>query len=268
MLPASLAAPLTAKASTDVDLELVLAVDVSMSMDLDEQRHQREGYVAAFRSPQIVKAITSGPRGRIAVSYTEWAGQGSQSVVVPWRVIASAGDAAAFADELAAKPIKRALMTSISGALEHAAALFDANRISSPRRVIDVSGDGPNNIGGRVDRTRDGVVAKGIVINGLPLKFKRPDGPYSYFDLPDLDKYYAACVIGGPGSFMIAVQDRAKFGQAIRQKLYLEIADLQPPRADPPARIQRTQFRVEGVKPSYDCLAGEKRWQQYQLEQW
>ncbi|MEL6299637.1 MAG: DUF1194 domain-containing protein [Pseudomonadota bacterium] len=253
-----------------MDLELVLAVDVSMSMDLDEQRHQRQGYVSAFQSPAILQAITSGPERRIAVTYMEWAGVGTQSVIVPWRVIGSAADAQAFAKALAEMPTRRALMTSISGALTESARLFDGNGLAGTRRVIDISGDGPNNIGGRVDRARDKVLAKGIVINGLPLQFKRPDGPYSYFDLPDLDKYYAACVIGGPGAFMIAVQDRKNFGQAIRQKLLLEIADRQPPApaAPPAALFKRAQFRVEGVKPKYDCLIGEKRWQQYQYEQW
>src|SRR5262245_56731469 len=52
-----------------VDLELVLAVDVSLSMDLDEQRLQRDGYIAAFRDPEVHTAITSGPHGRIAVAY-------------------------------------------------------------------------------------------------------------------------------------------------------------------------------------------------------
>src|SRR5215475_5478389 len=70
-LPAALGLclPVTggALAQVLVDLELVLAVDVSLSMDLDEQRLQRDGYVAAFRDPEVQKAIASGPSGRIAV---------------------------------------------------------------------------------------------------------------------------------------------------------------------------------------------------------
>ena len=60
-----------ALAQTVVDLELVIAVDVSLSMDLDEQRLQRDGYIMAFRDPEVHKAITSGPNGRIAVTYME-----------------------------------------------------------------------------------------------------------------------------------------------------------------------------------------------------
>ena len=71
-------------AQTAADLELVIAVDVSLSMDLDEQRLQRDGYVAAFRDPEVHKAISSGPHGRIAVTYMEWAGPPTQQVVIPW----------------------------------------------------------------------------------------------------------------------------------------------------------------------------------------
>lgn len=253
-----------------VDLELVLAVDVSLSMDLEEQKYQRRGYVEAFRTKAIIDAIQSGPNRRIAVTYVEWAGAGVQRVVVPWRTIANARDGEAFAALLERQPISRARMTSISGVLLEAEKLFAANNIDSIRRVIDVSGDGPNNSGLRVDTARDRIVKTGITINGLALKFKRPEGPYSYFDLPDLDRYYAACVIGGPASFMISVQEVAKFGQAIRQKLLQEIAapHQQSPTGMP---VIRTQFRVEGgtnQRPSYDCLAGEKRWEQYQIEQW
>src|SRR5215813_4281600 len=102
------------RAQSAADLELVIAVDVSLSMDLDEQRLQRDGYVAAFRDPEIHKAIASGPHGRIAVTYLEWAGPQSQSVVIAWTVIDGPGAARAFADKLEGAPISRARLTSIS----------------------------------------------------------------------------------------------------------------------------------------------------------
>ena len=68
-----------------VDLELVIAVDVSYSMDTEEQRVQRAGYVAAFLSPDIIRALRGGPLGKIAVTYIEWGGSAVQ--VVPWTVI-------------------------------------------------------------------------------------------------------------------------------------------------------------------------------------
>src|ERR687896_385245 len=71
----------------EVDLELVLAVDVSRSMDLTEQALQKDGYVAALQHPEVLAAIRAGMLGRIAVTYVEWAGAGSQSIVTHWMVI-------------------------------------------------------------------------------------------------------------------------------------------------------------------------------------
>lgn len=249
-------APQAVAAKEYVDLELVLAVDVSLSMDHDEQRLQRDGYVAAFRDPKLLKAVQSGPNGRIAVTYVEWAGAAIQSVVLPWRVIQTSKDANAFADALAAQPIKRALMTSISEVVVIARELFASSPVQGLRRVIDVSGDGPNNSGRPVELVRDGAVGAGIVINGLAIQIRSGVGAYSYFDLPDLDVYYKDCVIGGPGSFVLSIRDKGEFATAIRQKLLLEIAGVHPA-----ARVHRTGFHRAADK--YDCLIGEKMWRQY-----
>jgi len=242
-----------ALAQTVVDLELVIAVDVSLSMDLDEQRLQRDGYIMAFRDPEVHKAITSGPNGRIAVTYMEWAGPPTQQVVMPWTVIDSAQAAGAFADRLEAAPISRARMTSISAALQFSGRLFDSSGAKGIRRVIDVSGDGPNNAGMPVVPVRDELIAKGIVINGLPIMLKLAQG---FFDLAELDLYYADCVIGGTGSFMIPIKQRNEFQTATRRKLLLEIAGYEPP-----ARLIRAQATAPAER--FDCLIGEKQWRNY-----
>jgi hypothetical protein len=236
-----------------VDLELVIAVDVSLSMDIEEQRLQRDGYVAAFRDPEIHKAITSGPNGRIAVAYLEWAGPPSQQVVLPWTVIDGARAANALADRLEHTPISHARMTSISAALQSSWRLLETSPVRGIRRVIDVSGDGPNNAGVPVVPIRDEVIARGIVINGLPIMLKMPAG---FFDLADLDLYYTDCVIGGTGAFMIPIKEKGEFLTATRRKLLLEISGWEPP-----ARTIRVQ--AGGDHPQSDCLIGEKQWQRY-----
>jgi len=50
-----------AAAQTAVDLQLVLAVDASGSVSEERFELQKHGYVAAFRSPQLARAIGSGP---------------------------------------------------------------------------------------------------------------------------------------------------------------------------------------------------------------
>ena len=201
-----------------VDLELVLAVDVSGSMDDVEHAVQRTGYVEALRHPDVVGVVLSGAHGRIALTYVEWAGPTSQVTVVPWRLIDSAERAAAVADELAARPISFIRGTSISGALEYALGLFADNRYDGSRRVIDVSGDGPNNGGTAVVVARAAALADGVIINGLPIMI-RPSGSF----VP-LDRYYADCVVGGPGSFVLPVDSPGQLAEAIRRKLILEIA--------------------------------------------
>jgi hypothetical protein len=178
-----------AAAAVDVDLELVLAVDVSRSMDLDEQQLQRDGYVAAFRHPEVVQAIRSGAAGRIAVTYMEWSGPSYQQVLVPWTIVGSREDAAAFAASLERTPMMREMGTSISGGLAAAARLFGASGARGFRQVIDVSGDGPNNMGLPVAMLRDQVIEQGIAINGLPIVLKT-SGAYSLFNIPDLAAYY------------------------------------------------------------------------------
>lgn len=265
-LPIVFALPV--RASSLVDLELVLAVDISMSMDLEEQRLQRDGYVAALRDPQVIKAIQSGPQGRIAITYVEWAGHNIQSIVVPWREVGSAQEAYAYADELARKPIARARRTSISSAILYAATLFGHNGRRSLRRVIDVSGDGPNNAGIVIVKAREQVLKKGIIINGLPIQIREAGySAFSYFDIADLERYYRDCVIGGPGSFALSIKTRAEFATATRQKLLLEIAGRMP---ETTPVWQKAQFRPPGAPSTTkraDCEVGEKRWQQFWHDQ-
>ena len=248
---AALLAATPAAAQVEVDLELVLAVDISRSMDLDEQQLQRDGYVAALRHPEVVQAIRSGAAGRIAVTYVEWAGPFHQAVLVPWTTIAGLADAEAFADALAAAPLTRERGTSISEGLAFSASLFPAPGVRSMRRAIDVSGDGPNNAGRGVAPTRDLIVAGGITINGLPIMLK-PALAYGPYNIPNLDVYYEDCVIGGPGAFMITVDDMAEFAVAVRRKLVLEIAGRMPE----PRVIRAAAYRAP---PRIDCLIGEKQ---------
>ena len=148
---------------------------------------------------------------------------------MPWRLIEGPESADAVAAEIGAAPYRRASRTSISGGLRFASGLFDHSGYRGLRRVIDVSGDGANNSGPLIAPTRDEVVAAGITINGLPIMLKRPYR--GTMDIEHLDWYYEDCVIGGPGAFVVPIRDRAKFIEATRTKLVLEIAGRQPERA-------------------------------------
>ena len=205
-----------------VDVELVIAVDVSYSMDPEEQALQREGYIMALTSREFMQALREGANGKIAITYFEWAGQFDQKIIMPWRLIEGPESADAVANEIAAAPYRRASRTSIAGALTFAKPLFDNSGYRGLRRVIDVSGDGANNAGPLIVPTRDDVLAAGITINGLPIMLKRPNP--GTMDIENLDVYYEDCVIGGPGAFVVPIRERAKFIEATRTKLVLEIA--------------------------------------------
>ncbi|GGD86585.1 hypothetical protein GCM10011390_01490 [Aureimonas endophytica] len=249
-----------AETGVPVDVELILAVDVSWSMDRGEQEIQRNGYVAAFRDAEVQKAILEGNHGRVAVAFVEWAGTFTQNVVVPWTLIDSKEAADAFAYRLSVEEPDRERRTSISGALDFAVPMFADNGFAGLRRVIDISGDGPNNEGRPVAEARAAAIAAGITINGLPLMTSQEDQYGGWGAIADLDTYYAQCVIGGPAAFMIPVHDWQQFPQAIRRKLVMELADLWPsrPRAD-----ERPILKVADG-PGADCLVGEKQWQQRQ----
>ena len=224
-----------------VDLELVLAVDVSESMDKGEARLQREGYIKAITDPRVIAAIRSGVFGRIAVAYVEWSAATQQRPVTGWMVIENAAGAAAFADALSRAPIGTGRWTSISGAIDFAVPMFEANRFEGTRRVIDVSGDGNNNHGRSVILARDAATARGITINGLPVIHKRVN--FNWPPMPYLDVYFRNCVIGGPGAVSVMAEDMADFAASVRRKLIYEIAGLPAPvNADPRQPASGTDY--------------------------
>jgi hypothetical protein len=233
-----------------VDVELVIAVDISYSMDMDELAIQREGYAQAIVSKDFLQAMKAGPNRKVAVTYFEWSASSDQKIIIPWRVIDGPESADAVANEIMKAPVRRGSRTSISGAINFAMPLFEENPYRGLRRVIDISGDGPNNNGVPVAGAREAALEKGITINGLPIMVKEPS--YSTLDIDNLDFYYEDCVIGGPGSFVVAIKDRDKFKEAIRTKLILEVAGRTPERRIVPAAEK---------EPRVPCLIGEKMWE-------
>ena len=239
-----LATPLPAE---EVDVELLLLVDVSRSMSPAELDLQRRGYAEALRSDAVAAALGRTLTGNVALAYVEWAGENRQRIVQDWTLVSDRGGLEAVADVLEAAPSSTQSRTSISSALRAGAFLIGSNEFEGLRRVIDISGDGPNNQGGLVTGARDEVLAEGIVINGLPLMTS--DAAGAAWRLEDLDVYYARCVIGGPGAFALPVTDWRDFTAAVTRKLVLEIA------GSPPERL----ILAQAAAP-YDCLIGEKMW--------
>jgi hypothetical protein len=204
-----------AAAGTEVDLQLVLAVDASGSVSQYRFELQKRGYAAAFRNPRVHRAIASLMTQSIGVTMLQWTGPRLQVHVVPWTLIKDEATANDFATAIERVP--RQLFgggTSISGAIDYSRLVLLQSPFSSSRRVIDISGDGANNIGRPVTFARDEAVRDGITINGLPILSVEPD----------LDTYYFENVIGGPGAVMVPADSYESFAEAILKKLIIEIA--------------------------------------------
>ena len=216
----------TAPAAQQVDLKLVIATDVSGSINDEEARIQREGTAEAFLDPDVIKAISGGSLGRIAVAMLDFSSPDYDKVVIDWHIIRDKASATAFAELVRDTPRTPGRRTSVSSALELGSLLIESSEkdIVATRKVIDVSGDGPNNDGNPMRETHDRVIGQGIVVNGLPVMDDNANG---YF--PNLDKYYAACVAGGRGSFVVVVRAFKDFGLAMRHKLILEISQNEVP---------------------------------------
>lgn len=219
-----------ALAAEQVDLELVFLADASRSIDDGEIKFQRQGYANAITHPEILAAISGGYQQKIAVTYVEWGDETSQDIVVPWTVIDSQESAAAFAETLLAAPRVATGPNAIGNALVAAHALIEANDIEGKRKVIDFSADSAWSMGGvSISEARAQALAAGIVINGLAVLCRDcvSGQPVDY----DIAEAFQSLIVGGPGSFVVSVDARDRFAEAVRRKLLLEIAG---PKADQP----------------------------------
>ncbi len=262
----------------EVDIALVLAVDSSGSISEQRLSMQIQGYLDAIRHPSFIEAVHGGRRGRIGLTFVTWTDARRQDQTVPWQVIEDEAGAERFCQGVqnALRPVPG--WTSISGAIDFCANLLLTSGYIATRQVIDVSGDGANNDGRPVTEARDAAVSAGIIINGLPIMNDRPN-PFGFPNETDLDKYYLACVTGGPHSFVEVARNFDDFPRAIRKKLLQEVADsgprpevdvaegpalrngLQLAQAGRPYRRRGDDDYTKFVRPEYalGCDIGERR---------
>jgi Protein of unknown function (DUF1194) len=200
-----------------VAIELVLALDASASMSRDEFALQIAGIASAFRDPAVLQAVEDlAPLG-VAVAVTQWGGPGESRVVVPFTHLETSMDSQAFGFLVSLNTQSfRAATTSIATAIEDAVLLLDANGFDGQRRVIDVSGDGPDNGGLDLEAMRTFARANGVTVNGLAIEAEQPG----------LVEYYRTKVITGADSFAVRAKDFEDFARAMREKLLKELRPL------------------------------------------
>lgn len=225
----SLAAP-TAGDLPQVDLALVLAVDASGSIDPAEFQLQKEGIAAAVTDAEVLAAVKGGRHDRIAIALVEWGSPKGAAVVVDWMLVGDATSAAAFATTLLSAPRSHQTYNALGDAIRLATALIEACPCTPTRRVIDISGDNPDNRSEMPSRVaRDAAVAGGVTVNALAILNHNMLG---LSGRPLLVEVYERDVIGGFGAFVMAANSRADFARALRQKMIMEIAGRPQPTSD------------------------------------
>jgi len=211
-----------------VDLEIVLAADGSGSIDEGEFRLQRKGYADAIANPQVFNAMISGRHRKTAVAYVEWASPTSVETIVDWMVISDEASAKAFAAAVLAGPRKVSGYNSISAAIVHSQRMIETNRYEGVRKIIDISGDGPQMNGPPLAAVRDAAVKAGITINALAIKTRGGHVPRAQGEA--LEEHYRRDVIGGDGAFVMVADEETPFAQVVLRKLVREVALFEPPR--------------------------------------
>ena len=217
------AAPAVAQKKLPVDVELVLAADGSGSIDDNELKLQRQGYARAITHQLVLNAIRGGRYQRIAIQFIEWGAPSSVEIIVDWHVIKDKASAAAFAAKLVKAPRKVFGYNSISAAIVKATNQIQTNAYEGLRKIIDVSGDGPQINGPPLYDVRAAALKSGITINGLVIAAR--GGRYSGPASAGLVGHYQRDVIGGPGAFVMVADEKTPFWEVVLRKLVREVAD-------------------------------------------
>lgn len=211
---------LAATAPIVTDANIITALDVSSSINAQETIMQIHGMAEAIRAPEILAAIQHGRHGRIGFAVFVWA-DGDYPALVSWRLIESAEDAAAASDEiksrleviLKASASNVGSLTNLSGAMEHAAELLDGAPYSSKRSIVNIIGNGADNVGEDPTKAREGLLARSVTINGVVVGGD-----------PKVIAYYRRQVVGGRTAFVLSADKAETIVQVFALKFLSEIA--------------------------------------------
>ncbi len=203
---------------------LALGMDVSGSVDAREYRLQTDGLAAALLAPDVQAAFLAVPEAPVHLMIYEWSGVRDQRVLLDWTEIDSAARLAEAASRLRAtrKANGDDPTTAISAAVLFGVAALN-RQDPCLRRTLDISGDGPSNIGLH-PRDLDDAVLGDITVNGLVIgPQSRSNTSKNLHNVKSLEGYYRAFILHGPGAFAEVAQDHADFAAAMRRKLIREL---------------------------------------------
>src|SRR5258708_16710526 len=217
-------APFTAEASQQekVGMQLILAADVSGSVNATRYKTQQDGYLEALGDSRVLNVVRELDPPVLAITFIAWARE--QQVMVPWMRVQDGKSMDVFRNRLKDEQRPQiGINTLISRALLFCNRLFD-QEFTGGRKVIDVSGDGDDNQGiVGLREVRDALVARGVVINGLPIIVKPPEYIFPPQPPGGLDVYYPHHGVGRDGHVTIESIGFDNFKAAILQKLLLQL---------------------------------------------
>lgn len=207
--------PVAASAQEECRLALQLGLDVSASVDAAEYRLQLDGLASALIDPTVTEAFLNGP-GPVALSIFEWSGRFQQDVLVDWIMITSEADLLTIAEIVINTPrASEDYPTALGYALGFASTQFQ----TAPTclfQTLDISGDGQNNDGFPPAAAFDHFDFEGVTVNGLAI------GGASR----EIELYYQAEVIHGPGAFVEYALNHDDFAETMRRKLERELRSM------------------------------------------
>ncbi|MFO1208763.1 MAG: DUF1194 domain-containing protein [Amaricoccus sp.] len=221
---ALLAAPAHA-GSLATDVNVATGIDMSESVAIGAIRIELAGLAAALRSPDYVAAIRRGPHGRIGFAVYAWYEKYFPPLIA-WRAIGTEAEAAAAAAEIESFDLRvldfrergdsfyMSRQTDLSGALDHGRALLDMAPFRSDRGVLNVIGNGTDNVGEDVDAAHARMVGGGFTVNAVVTDSD-----------PALLGYFRNRVTVGRGAFVLAAGPAVDFATVMQRKLAWDIAE-------------------------------------------
>lgn len=203
---------------------IITGIDMSYSIDAEDLRVEIEGLAQAIRAPEVLDAIRAGAHGRIGFAVFAWH-HDQFPILVAWTTIATAEDAEAVARQIEARLLVDVeieareqagfyigRLTNLSQAIDHAAAMLREAPFATDRSVVNIIGDGEDNVGEGAGSARDRAVEMGGVVNGVVLT-----------GVPEMLSYYRREVIGGPGAFVMSTAESAALVEALKRKFLQDL---------------------------------------------
>jgi len=193
-------------------LALLLAADVSLSIDTVEYDLQTSGMARALYQEDVQLAISAYPGG-VAIAVIQWSGGEEQFLAMPWTMLSGPAEIDKFASDIANIPRAFSGDTAPGSALVFGLNLHNANPWHCLRRVIDLSGDGPQNSGVDTGVASNAAVNSGVMVNGLAILGSDRN----------TEQFFLRNVVRGPNSFLETTNGFNDFERVFHKKLLREL---------------------------------------------